>query len=245
MLAELMTETASRLIGNYPPDGSAYWAERFWDRATLENLPVFGDQLKAAKEDIVGLLERHAGGPSTMLEFGCGTGEFTLLAAKLTDVEEIVALDISPQALEIAQQRVPHSSLKLVCGDFWADHSLSDADLVMCADAIHHLGDVRQVLRRLKSFVGPGGVFIGNLWTNDHFHEEQRYKHGPVRHARNCAKFLGSALLLRLSAGRIRTHAYRSQLLSANQIEPLLKEEFGEVMEVIRSRYFVSFACRP
>ncbi|WP_433254711.1 class I SAM-dependent methyltransferase [Streptosporangium sp. CA-135522] len=244
MFAELMAGIGSRLVRNIPPDGAAYWSERFWDRDTLEQVPVFGDQLQHVKDDIGVLMKRYAGTVRTALEFACGTGQFTSMTATLTPAESITALDISPQALEIAGGRVDHPSLKLVCGDFWADHGLGEADLVMCIDAIHHLGDVRQVLRRLKSFIAPGGVLIGNLWTIDHFHEEQRHKHGSAKHLLNCAKFLASALLLRLSGGRLRTSAYRSQLLSARQVEPLLRQEFGEVVEVVNARYFVSFVCK-
>ncbi|WP_203992598.1 class I SAM-dependent methyltransferase [Sphaerisporangium rufum] len=240
----MMAGAGARIVRRYPPDGAAYWSQRFWDRDTLEQVPVFGDQLQLVKKDIAALMTRHATDIGTVLEFGCGTGEFTAMAAELARPTEITALDISPQAIEIATRRVDHPALKMVCGDFWADHGLGQADMVMCVDAIHHLGNVRQVLRRLKSFLAPGAILVGNLWTIDHFHEEQRHKHGSFRHLVNCAKFLGGALMLRATNGRVRPASYRSHLLRSREVEPVLRQEFGEVLEVIPARYFVSFVVK-
>ncbi|WP_214410583.1 class I SAM-dependent methyltransferase [Sphaerisporangium fuscum] len=244
MFAEMMAGAGARIVRRYPPDGSTYWSQRFWDRENLEKVPVFGDQLQLVKKDIAALMKTHAGDVGTVLEFGCGTGEFTAMAAELTPAKEITAVDISPQAIEIAGKRVDHPSLKLVCGDFWSDHGLAQADMVMCVDAIHHLGNVRQVLRRLKSYMAPGGILVGNLWTIDHFHEEQRHKHGSFRHLVNCSRFLAGALMLRATNGRVRPASYRSHLLRSREVEPLLLQEFGEVLEVVPARYFVSFVCK-
>ncbi|MFC4587981.1 class I SAM-dependent methyltransferase [Sphaerisporangium corydalis] len=244
MFAEMMAGAGARIVRRYPPDGASYWSQRFWDRDTLERVPVFGDQLQLVKKDIAALMTSHAQNVGTVLEFGCGTGEFTAMAAELTPATEITALDISPQAIEIAGKRVKHPALKLKCGDFWADHGLGEADMVMCVDAIHHLGNVRQVLRRLKSFMAPGAILVGNLWTIDHFHEEQRHKHGSIRHFINCARFFGGALMLRATGGRVRPASYRSHLLGTKEVEPLLLQEFGEVIEVTKARYFVSFVVK-
>jgi SAM-dependent methyltransferase len=244
MLAEAMVDAGHRLIRKYPPEGRAYWAARFWDRDEVEARADIGDDFRVQKARIASYLTEYGAGAERVLEIACGTGEFTAFAAELTKAERIVATDISEHALQRAGARVDHPGLELVHSDFWTDDTLAPAPLVMCVDAIHHLGDVRQVLKRMSSLVEPGGTFIGNLWTLDHFHEYQRSRNGTVGHLGRSALFLANALAMNASGGRLRWASYRTQLLRARQVEPLLRETFDELLDVTGTRYFVAFACR-
>ncbi|MFY1699376.1 MULTISPECIES: class I SAM-dependent methyltransferase [unclassified Solwaraspora] len=244
MLAEFMARTGNSVIRNIPPDGRAYWAARFWDRDTHEQHPVLGEAFLQQKATVAELISRHAADTGRVLEFACGTGEFTRLAAERTRARQITAVDISAEGLRRARARVDHDNLELIQGDFWADHGVGTSELVMCLDAIHHLGDVRQVLTRLRGFVAPGGTFIGNLWTVDNFHQFQRLRYGRVAHLRRTAGFLGTALMIRTSGGRLRTGAYRTQLLHSDAATRILRDVFDEVVEVRVEDYFMAFACR-
>ncbi|SRR5216683_310480 len=245
MLAEMLVRSGHMLVRGYPPEGRDYWSQRFWNRDEAESRPILGDDFRAQKEQIADLLQRYSEGTPRILEFACGTGEITAMAAKVTAAREIVATDISEQALDIAARRVDFPGVRFVQGDFWADNDLGTADLVVCVDAIHHLGDVRAVLRRLASHVAPHGVFIGNLWTLDNFHEYQRQRYGNFRHLGRASLFFATALTMRMSAGRIRTASYRTQLLPSHDLDPLLREVFSEILEVHSTRHFACFACRP
>jgi SAM-dependent methyltransferase len=246
MIAESLENVGSKLISGYAPDGKSYWAARFWDRDAAEADPIIGEHYRAQKNDIGEMLTRHAATTDRVLEFACGTGEFTNMAATRTSAKEIVALDISAQGLERTRARVDHDNLRLVQGDFWADHRLGQAPLVMCVDAIHHLGDVRAALNRLKSFVAPDGIFVGNLWTADHFHELQRQRYGNLEHTIRCARFLGSAVMIRaFGDNRFHLASYRTQLLRSEDIPDVLTEIFGQTLEICHDRYFTAFACRP
>ncbi|MCO1580326.1 class I SAM-dependent methyltransferase [Crossiella sp. SN42] len=244
VLAETMARAGQGLLGTTPPNGRAYWSARFWDRDKAERHPVLAPEFLRQRETIARYLREYGGQAATSLEFGCGTGEFTRLTALGTPVAEMTALDISAQAIEIARGKVEHANIEFVRGDFWAEHGLAPADLVVCVDAIHHLGDVRAVLRRLRSFVKPGGVFIGNLFTLDNFHEFERLRYGALEHLWRTTMFLGSAVLIRASGGRLRSGSHRTQLLPSAQGQRLLAEEFGEVLEVSADPYFTAFACR-
>ena len=245
MITELMARAGKAVLGDTPPAGRAYWAARFWDRDSAERHPVLAGEVLRQKATVSVLLRQYGGQVETVLEFACGTGEFTRLAAELTPAREITAVDISDQALALAGRRVQHPGLRLRQGDFWQDNGLDRADLVMCIDAIHHLGDVAQVLRRLRTFVAPDGLLIGNLWVDDHFHEFQRSRYGSVRHLVRTLGFLTTALLIRASGGRLKTGSYRTQLLHSNRLRAILEENFGEVLDVSVERYFVAFACKP
>jgi SAM-dependent methyltransferase len=245
MLAELMATAGQAILGDTPPDGAAHWAKRgFWDRDTDEGHPLIAGQLLKQKATIRSMLERHGTEVERAYEFACGTGEITRLIAEHTPAKEIVGLDIGEKALRLARQRVEHDNLRLIHGDFWAEHGLDPADLVVCVDAIHHLGDTQEVLDRLKSFVRPGGLFLGNFWTGDHWHEFQRLRHGHGKHLAGTAAFLGTAVLIRASGGRLATGAYRTQLRSSAEVEGLMHRVFPDVREVRAERYFTAFLCR-
>jgi len=244
MIAELLAQTGRSIVRDIPPDGRQYWAKRFWDRDTHEQHPLLSAEFLRQKATIARFLREHAANADRVLELACGTGELTRLAAELTPAKEITAVDISAEGLRLARERVRHDNLRLVHGDFWADLALGTADVVMCLDAIHHIGDVRAVLTRLRSFVAPGGILIGNLWTADNFHRFQRQRYGTLAHVRRTAAFLGAAVLIRVSGGRLRTGAYRTQLIHSADATAILREVFDSVLEVSVEDYFMGFVVR-
>ena len=245
MLAEMLARSGKVLLGGVPPDGRKYWAARFWDRAGAEQHPLLRDHFLNQKDTIAGYLEKYGQETKRVLEFACGTGEFTGLSATRTSAKQITALDISAQGLEIVRGRVQHDDLQLVLGDFWADNDLGSADLVMCVDAIHHLGDVRQVLTRMKTFIEPGGLFVGNLWTGDNFHDFERKRYGTLNHLGRTAAFFSTAVVIRASGGRMKTGAYRTQLLTSVEGTRILEDVFGEVLEIDVHQHFMSFVAKP
>ena len=245
MLAEAMANLGIRTLGDLPPDGKKYWASRFWDRKEAEQHPILGEHYLREKQDLIQLIEEHAAGATRVLEFCCGTGEFVELALRVTSAKEVVGVDISEHALAKAAERVQHDSLRLVQGDFWDDGlDLGTADLVLCVDSLQHLGNTAAVLARLHSFVAPGGLFIANVWTLDHFHELERLRYGRLRHVGRSIKFFGSAVLIRVSGGRLRSDHYRTKLAHSSEIESRLRETFAEVLQVTHHRYHSAFVCR-
>lgn len=243
MLAEALARTGRVILRDVPPDGRSYWQARYWDRDSAERHAVLGPEFLLQRSSVEQLLKKYGADADRVLEFACGTGEFTKMIAEL-DPAELVALDISRAGLDITKSKVSHAGLRLVQGDFWADHKLGQADLVVCVDAIHHLGDVRQVLARLKTFVKPGGLLIGNVWTSDNFHEFGRKRYGTIEHLARTAMFLGTAMMIRFSGGRLKTGSYRTQLRTSSEVISLLDDVFDEVVDTAVERYFTAFACR-
>jgi ubiquinone/menaquinone biosynthesis C-methylase UbiE len=244
MLAEAMVRWGRQLVSQYPPEGRAYWAARFWDRSPIENAPSVGADHRVKQQHIIGFINRYAADAKRVLEFSCGTGEFTEVALRVTTAPAIVAVDISDQALGIAARKIRDPRVQFVQGDFWADLDIEAADLVICLNAIHHMGDVRAVLTRMMKFVKPGGVLIGNIWTLDNYHDYQRDVHGSVKHVARSALFLANAVAMRATGGRFRTASYRTQILPSGEVKEILADVASEVLETTETRYFVNFACR-
>lgn len=90
-----------------------------------------------------------------VLEIGCGTGLFTEMFAETG--AEIVAVDISPDLISLAEKR-GISSLKVQFlvkrfEDFIADDPF---DAVIGSSVLHHL-DVDSALKNMKRLLKPGG----------------------------------------------------------------------------------------
>ena len=99
-----------------------------------------------------------------VLDVGCGPGELTFLAARLVGPEgTVIGVDLSPEAIALAQQRAAAAGLTNV---HFLVQDLSDAELVLDepVDALigrlvlQYLADPALVMRRLASLVKPGGL---------------------------------------------------------------------------------------
>lgn len=244
MLSEAMARAGQALISDTAPNGKSYWARRFWDRDASEKHPMLAEEFLRQKETITAYLEKYGADARRSIEFACGTGEFTRLTAEHTNVEEMIAMDISAQGLAIARTRVQHDNIQLVQGDFWGEHDFEPAELVLCIDAIHHLGRIGDVVEHIKKYVKPGGIFIGNLFTSDNFHEFERKRYGAAGHLWRTTLFLGTAMMIRLSCGRLYSGSHRTQLLSSRASEGIIANAFPEILEVSRHPYFTAFVCR-
>jgi ubiquinone/menaquinone biosynthesis C-methylase UbiE len=250
MLARFCVRAGTVLLGDRPPDGRAYWAARAWDRDAVTSTPGLSahfDRHRQVAEDLIGT---HAAGAREVLEIACGTGEFTELAARMLPGARVTGVDISAQALAQADSRLGRAGLapgvRLVRGDFHAELPgvPAAADVVLCFDAIHHLGDPDLTLRRLRARLAPGGVLIGNIWTADHFHEFGRHRYGPAGHLRRCAGFLAAAAVIRVTGGRVGCGVYRTRLITIAGAEALLGQVFSRT-ETVRLRYHLAFAAWP
>jgi SAM-dependent methyltransferase len=101
----------------------------------------------------------------TILDVGCGTGAFwTGFQGSVTGIE------IDPPSAAQASQVLSRS----ICGDI---ESLSDQeitkgsrfDCVVCADVLEHLYDPWTVMKRLASFLRPGGYVLASIPNIRHY----------------------------------------------------------------------------
>lgn len=222
-----------------------HWRNRVWDGDRAEQHALLGAAYREERAYITAML-RDAARDARVLDVACGTGRYTR-AALHAGAAHVTALDVSPDALDLVGRRCVDAAARGQLRTLEADvfrplPSNVDApfDVVMCLDAIHHLGPLTDVLTRLYELVRPGGVVLGDVWTADHFHEFQRLRRGPAEHTlaslRFAAAAVGSAVWRRPVS-----HAARSQLLPAEEVTAALVSIFGPDTHVERSRYWVRF----
>ena len=99
----------------------------------------------------------------TILEFGTGTGEFAIEAAK--HCTEVHALDISPAMLEYARRKAEQQGIENIrfhrAGFLTYEHQGGPLDAMVSQLTLHHLPDFWKLmaLKRIFSMLREGGTF--------------------------------------------------------------------------------------
>ena len=104
----------------------------------------------------VKMLSSHLKAGMTVLELGCGTGSFTRELAR--SGAEIVAIDVSPELLEIAKSNCSAANVRF---QFQNAYSLSYSeavfDSVVGSSVLHHL-EIEEALRDVYRVLKPEGT---------------------------------------------------------------------------------------
>jgi SAM-dependent methyltransferase len=113
-------------------------------------------------EDLQTLRDLGLNDTHTLIDFGAGTGTFTLAAAPLC--RRIIAVDVSPAMLKILSERAAqagHANISVVQAGFLSyEHQGEPVDFVYSRHALHHLPDFWKALalQRISANLKPGGV---------------------------------------------------------------------------------------
>ena len=93
------------------------------------------------------------GEPASALDLGCGDGR---LGAELR-AGELVAADVSREAIGRAGKRLPEARTVLLEPDEPLPFDDASFDLVLCAETIEHVRDVQLLLSEARRVLRPGG----------------------------------------------------------------------------------------
>lgn len=103
-----------------------------------------------------------------ILDFGCGPGSYTAVAARLVgDSGKVFALDIHPLAIQRVKRAASRKGLSNIetiqsdCATGLKDESI---DVAFLYDILHHLSEPDRVLGELHRVLKPDGI----LSVNDH-----------------------------------------------------------------------------
>lgn len=123
------------------------------------------EDASAASE--VALLDRLGlTGESVVVEFGAGTGQFTVEVARRSG--RVVAVDVSRPMLTALESKVAAlglANVEIVCAGFLTyEHTRKPADFIYSRYALHHLPDFWKALAlaRMRDMLRSGGVL--RLW---------------------------------------------------------------------------------
>jgi SAM-dependent methyltransferase len=102
------------------------------------------------------MLGSHLKPGMTVLELGCGTGYFTRELAR--SGADIVAIDVSPELLEIARTNCSEPNVQYQIQNAYAlNYSGAVFDSVVGSSVLHHL-EIEQALRNIYRVLKPAGT---------------------------------------------------------------------------------------
>lgn len=106
------------------------------------------------------------------LDYGCGTGDTTLLLRDILQSESVVGLDISTLSLERARARHGTGARFLTFAEYSPDGSIG---VVYCNGVFHHIpiGERADAIRYIRKCLRPGGIF--GLWENNPWNPGTQY----------------------------------------------------------------------
>lgn len=126
------------------------------------------DELEGPQEKqaafLLKLLENHEKNCKTLLELACGTGSLLVFLSKKYQIEGI---DISPDMLEIAKNKLPNTTFYLAN---MVDFNMGKKyDIVLCVyDSINHLlswEEWSDTFDNVWKHLNPGGLFVFDINT--------------------------------------------------------------------------------
>jgi len=106
----------------------------------------------------LGYLLAHVPRGATVLDLGCGAGEFSAALAK-TGAQPI-AVDVAAEALRRAADRLPAGDLRLWRAGEPLPVGDNAVDLVWAGEVIEHVADVAPWLSQVRRVLRPGGTLL-------------------------------------------------------------------------------------
>jgi len=106
----------------------------------------------------------------TILEIGCGTGNFTSLLAAKFPAAKIVALDFSPEMIAKASHKLPKNTIEFICvegEEFLEKSSGASFDLIASNGSLQWFSDHDHSLKNIARILKPGGVFLCSIFGPD------------------------------------------------------------------------------
>ncbi len=113
-------------------------------------------------------LNLSASDPASILDFGCGMGDFLGLVSKEVSTEsKLLGIDASTQFIEAAINRYP--GISFLCNKFDGTLNLPDAsfDLIVTIDVLECISDKSALLNEFHRVLKPRGKFLAAHWDWD------------------------------------------------------------------------------
>lgn len=144
----------------------------FYDRWNAKHRSEAFDQIepdsRARGEKVLLLLNSLPVQRPMILEVGCGTGWLT---ERLVVHGPTTAIDLSPQAIEIAKRR--GLDAEFIAGDFYEyDFSRAPFNIAVCVETISNVPNQPRLVARLATVLKPGGYLL--LTSQNRFVYERR-----------------------------------------------------------------------
>jgi len=134
--------------------------KRLEDPARLEALP---------QSSVVDLLRLE--GDETIVDYGAGTGIYTVAVAAAVPSGKVFAVEALPQLAERLRQKITPELDDRICLCERDDNVVplddGEADRVVMVDVLHHLFDQPEALEEVVRVLRSGGLFVVLDWGDE------------------------------------------------------------------------------
>ena len=130
--------------------GSDYYSKEEYEHC-LHQLDRIGHYLGGNRATLK--IIKKVSKPETVLEVGCGGGQFTLQLGNIFHEAQITGIDISREAIDIAQKSLSQTSLKNVSFNMCSnqlEYPSNSFDVITTTLVCHHMSD-EQIVEFLKN----------------------------------------------------------------------------------------------
>jgi len=113
-------------------------------------------------------------GFKTILEIGCGTGNFTSLLADRFPAAKILALDFSPAMISKARQKIKSATVEFVCAEgeqFLQEAPTRSFDLVASNGSMQWFSNIDKTISHIARILLPHGTFLCSIFGPDSLSE--------------------------------------------------------------------------
>ena len=132
-------------------------AKRLEEPSRLEALP---------QSAVVDLMQLQ--GAETVVDYGAGTGIYTVAVAAAVPDGKVYAVEALPQLLELLREKITPELTDRICVCETDDNVVplddSEADRVVMVDVLHHLHDQPDALEEVVRVLRSGGLFVVVDW---------------------------------------------------------------------------------
>ena len=129
-------------------------------------------------------------GAKTILEIGCGTGNFTSLLADRFPTAKIVALDFSPEMIAKAQTKLKRNNIEFICAEgeqFLEKTPHRSFDLVVSNGSLQWFSNIDSALYHIARLLTPGGSMYCSIFGPESLKELDNGLHAIQTHAEGLA----------------------------------------------------------
>lgn len=133
-----------------------------------DNNPMYWDRSVAVADHIRELIPLRR--EMTALEFGAGTGITSFLLKDY--LKEITMMDSSTEMVRVMNEKIKKTgvqNLKALNFDLEeTDYTEANFDFIFTQMALHHVNDIRKILKKFHDLLHPGGYLaIADLYPED------------------------------------------------------------------------------
>jgi len=136
------------------------YAEYYDSHCSIQNL---------CAQDLIDIV--RPGDFNSILDIGCGTGNFTVLLREAFPKAGIKAIDISSKMVELAGKKLSGDKIKFIIGDAEEGRFHERFDLICSNASFQWFENPEETLSRYKNFLHHRGVIAFSAFGPKTFHE--------------------------------------------------------------------------